>query len=291
MEAEAVASTEACPFKKYNRKEGYSICAEFYSKLGFGSFFMDESHEEHIGYCAALSTFSNLRGIDFSDVALILYDECIPENKNKRPIKDEGFLFLDLYETINRNRIMEGKKEVVVIFLSNPIDLASVLLSQLELTPVFNNMIFKNQERYTDKARSLHVEKYVNHPVSKKKEEGVLYRFAKNTGYNARALSGDFVQNDMTLICKPSLSEYTPFITLENLTIYKHKSESKYHISQVVGKSKYFFRVYEREKFRALFYWQYKLLAIERAVTYDNFNTKVVFEAMIKYKPLENSVS
>lgn len=289
VEAEATASPEACPFKKYNKKEGYDIYADFYGKLGFGSFFMSRETEEpmHIGYCAALSTFSNLRGIDFSDVSLILYDECIPENKNKRPIKDEGYLFLDMYETINRNRIMDGKKEVVVIFLSNPIDLGSVLLSQLELTPIFNNMIFKDQERYTDYNRCLHIEKYVNHPVSREKEKGVLYRFAQSTGYNDRALSGDFVQNDMTLIQKPNLGEYTPFVTLENLCIYKHKTENKWHISQILGKTKYNFRAFEREKFRDVFYWKYKLMVVQRLVTYDNFNTKVVFEAMINYKPLQ----
>lgn len=286
VEAEACSKPESSPFKKYNKKEGYEICADFYSDLGYGCFFLDENRTEHIGYVSALSTFSNLRGVDFSDVSLILYDECIPENKNKRPLKDEGYLFLDMYETINRNRYLEGKSEVYVIFLSNPIDLGSDLLSQLMLTPIFNNMIFKKQQRYTDYNRSLHIEKYVNHPVSKEKEKGVLYRFAKGTGYNERSLSGEFVQNDLSIIKKVPLSEYTPYLTLENLTVYKHKSEELYHISQIQNKSKYTFRAFEKEKFRAVFYWQYKLLVIERAITYDSYDTKVVFEAMIRYKPL-----
>lgn len=287
VEAESVASPEACPFKKYNAKEGYEICADFYKKLGFGNFFLDNTKDFPIGYCSALSTFSNLRGVDFSDVAVIVYDECIPENKNKKPLKDEGFMFLDLYETINRNRVLEGKPEVIVIFLSNPIDLASDLLSQLQFTPIINNMILKGQQKYTDYDRSLHIEKYVDHPISRQKEAGVLYRFAKNTGYNDRALSGNFVQNDMSTIKKVDYKDYVPFMNIENITVYAHKSEQQFHISTVPNKAKYSFRAFEREKIRDIFYWKYKLLVRERVVSYDNFNTKVVFEAMINYKPLQ----
>lgn len=287
VEAETIAAPEACPFKKYNKKEGYEICGEFHNKLGFGSFYLDAEKKDHIGYCAALSTFSNLRGVDFSDVSLIVYDECIPENKNKKPIKDEGFLFLDLYETINRNRALEGKKEVVVIFLSNPIDLSSDLLSQLQLTPILNNMILNNQQKFTDYDRVLHIEKYKDHPISKQKEAGALYKFAQQTGYNARSLSGEFTQNDMTVIRKANFAEYDPYLRIENIIVYKHKSDCTFHISSRLSTCKYEFKAYQREKVRDIFYWQYKLLVRERLVTYDNYSTKTVFEAMINYKPLQ----
>lgn len=287
VEAASVAAPESCPFKKYNKEEGYTICADFNQKLGFGNFYMDEDMTVQIGYSAALSTFSNLRGIDFSDVTFILYDECIPETKNKHPLKDEGFLLLNMLESINRNRVIEGNTEVVLCMLSNPIDLGSALLSQLGITPILNNMIFKGQEKFTSNERSLHIEKYKDHVVSQKKEESMLYKFAQGTGFNEQSLSGDFTQNDLSLIQKPDLSQYTAYLSIENLCVYKHKSESRYHISQIMQPAQYVFRAYEREKFRTVFYWLYKLLVIERTVTYDNFNTKVVFEAMINYKPLQ----
>lgn len=287
VEAQSVSSPEACPFKKYNKEEGYEINADFSAKMGFGNFYLNYDMEKHIGYCAALSTFANLRGVDFSDVTFILYDECIPENKNKHVLKDEGFLFLNMLETINRNRVLEGKQEVIVCLLSNPIDLASTLLSQLLFTPILNNMIFKTQDRYTDYERSLHIEKYTDHRVSKDKEQSALYKFSAGTGFNERALSGNFIDNDLSIVKKKvNLNEYTAYLSLENVCVYKHKSDGTYYISQTMQKAQYVFRVYEREKFRTVFYWEYKLLVIERAVTYDNFNTKVVFESMINYKPL-----
>lgn len=287
IEAQTIAKPESCPFKKYNAKEGYEINADFSQKLGFGNFYMDSEQTQKIGICAGLSTFSNLRGVDFSEITFILYDECLPENKNKTVLKNEGFLLLDMLETINRNRIMEGLGEVVLCMLSNPIDLASDFLSQLEITPILNTMIFKQQEKYTSYERSLHIEKYIDHKVSKEKEQSFLYKFAKPTGYNERSLSGDFVDNDLTLIKKVDLKDYRPFLTLENICVYEHKSDTSIcHISQTMMPARYTFRVYEREKFREVFYWRYKLLVVERRVTYDNFATKTVFESMIKFKPL-----
>lgn len=285
VEAQSVADPKSCPFKTYNRNEGYTISADFSAKMGFGQFYLDEEKEESIGYCAALSTFANLRGVDFSDVVFILYDECIPENKNKHPLKDEGFLLLNMLETINRNRALEGKEEVVLCMLSNPIDLASNLLSQLNITSVLNTMVFKGQERYTDYNRSLHIEKYVNHAVSQDKKESALYKFAASTGFNERALSGDFLDNDLGLIKKVDLTQYKAFLSLENICVYKHKSTNDYYISQTMNHAEYVFRAYEKEKFRTVFYWLYKLLVVERKVFYDNFSTKVVFEEMIRYKP------
>lgn len=288
VEAKSIASPEMSPFKRYGQNENKKITSDFSGTIGVGNFY-DETEEDsaiHIGYCAALSTFANLRGVDFSDVSFILYDECIPESKNKRPLKDEGFLLLNMLETINRNRILEGRQEVVLCMLSNPIDLASNLLSQLGFTPILNNMIFKNQQKYTDAERSLHIEKLTDHKVSEDKAQSFLYKFAKDTGFNEASLSGDFVNNDLSVVRKVNLAEYTCEYSLENVFIYKHKSKSDlYYICSKKNTPKVAFKAYEREKFRKAFYWLYKLLVVNRRVFYDNFNTKTVFEEMIKYKP------
>lgn len=286
VEAQLIADPESTPFKDYNIQEGYTITGEFNAKLGFGTIFETAEKENVIGYAAALSTFANLRGVGFADVSFILYDECIPQDKNKHPLKQEGRVFLNMLETVNRNRIILGLPEVVVCLLSNPIDLASELLSGLRLTPILNTMIFKNQQKFTSYERSLHIEKYKNHKVSEMKRESFLYKFAKDTGFDEESLSGDFVNNDLYLIKKIDYKEYKPWITLENVCVYQHKSKPIYYISQTCAPSEFTFTVEEREKFRSLFYWKYKLLVVENVVFYDSYSTKVVFESMIRFKPL-----
>lgn len=290
VEANSVASLESCPFKKYNKNEGYDISPDFNSTMGIGNFYWtaDCLMNDHIGYIAALSTFANLRGIDFSDVTFILYDECLPETRNKRPLKDEGFLLLNMLETINRNRALEGKTEVVLVMLSNPIDLSSPFLSQLQITPILNNMILKGEQRYTNYERSLHIEKIIDHEVSREKGEvSMVYKFAKGTGFDDRALSGDFVDNDMSIIRKVDLTEYKAYATIENICIYVHKNSGDIHISSICMPTKYNFRVFQKEMVREIFYWKYKNCVIQGRVTYDNFLTKVVLEQMINYKPIQ----
>lgn len=283
-EAETVSSPEGNAFKRYNMDEGTDFCADWSSKLGFGNWYLDSSMEKHVGYTAGLSTFANLRGVDFSDVRFILFDECIPEKRNKTRMEREGMLLLNALETINRNRAILGEPEVILVMLSNAIDLGSTLLSELGLTPIINNMIFKNQTRYTDYDRSLHIEKYSDHEVSHEKAESKLYMFAKGTGFNNEALTGDFVNNDLSIIQHPNLKEYACWVRIENLYMYKHKGEEKIHITTTPSTAKYEFTVAQKLKFRDIFYWKYKLFVMENKVSYDNYQTKVIFEGMVNYK-------
>ena len=81
------------PISKYN--------AKIYENIG-------EDAEKTLGYTCALSTISSLRGFDASDCILLVYDEFIPE-KHERALKHEGAAFLNAYETINRNRELQGR--------------------------------------------------------------------------------------------------------------------------------------------------------------------------------------
>lgn len=284
VEADSCTNDVGNCFKKYNVDEGTEYYGEYSKSMGFGEFY--DGNGNQVGYSSGLSTFSNLRGIDFSDVVFILFDECVSEKQKGSKIAREGTLMMNMYETINRNRGILGQPEVVVCMLSNAINLGSDLLSELNFTPILNDMILKGQQRYTSYERGLHIEKYVNHVVSTEKENTALYKFAKGTGFEEEALSGNFVNNDMELVRKVPLTEYECLLSLENLYVYKHKSQELYHVSTTPSTPKYVFHVYEREKFREVFYWKYKLLVVDRKCTYDNYQTRVVFESMINFKPL-----
>lgn len=286
VEAEAISREEKSFFKKYNATEGTTITTDYASKLSIGTFYADEDKDEKLGYIAGLSTFSNSRGVDFSDVAVAIYDECIPESENKAKIKNEGYLLLNALETINRNRRQEGFQEIILIMMSNPIDLGNQLLAQLDLTSALNHMILKNMQRYTIPERSLHIEKYKDHVVSKEKRESVLYKFASTTGFVEQSLSGDFTNDDLSRIKRVNLREYKAWLSIEQICVYKHKSDGSYHISSSVSPARYIFYARDRETVRKMFLWAYKLIVLDDKVTYDSYATKVCFESMIGYKPI-----
>lgn len=285
VEAQSIASPAMNPFKTYNQNERVKVYGDFNKAIGVGHFYDGEDNE--IGYGAALSTFSKLRGVDFSDVIFVLYDECIPESKKKRnDIKDEGYLLLNLIETINRNRALTGQPEIVLCMLSNPIDLGSVLLSQLGFTAILNNMIFANQQKYTDVSRSLHIDRYENHVVSQEKaSKSMLYKFSRGLDFNEQTIEGKFSQNDLTCIRKNMpMTEYTPLFTLENVCVYKHKSNGTWYVSTRMSKCRWNFKAFHKEALRESFYWAYKNHVISETVFYDNYQTRTVFNAMIGYK-------
>lgn len=285
VEAMSIANPALNPFKKYNQQEGTGVYGDFNKQIGTGNFY--DKNDNHIGYCAAVSTFSNLRGVDFSDVILVLYDECVPESVKKRnTIKDEGTLLLNIIETINRNRALSGEPEIILVMLSNPIDLGSILLSQLGFTQILNDMIFKNQQKYTDKSRSLHIDRYEDHEVSQEKaEKSMLYKFSRGLGFNEQTIKGKFTNNDLSCIRKDlPLTEYKPLFTLENLCVYKHKTGDTWYITRKMSKCKFNFKVYQQEALRECYYWGYKNRVISEMVFYDNYQTRVAFNAMIGYK-------
>lgn len=284
VQAETCGLISSSPFKVYNKNNGLQITPTFNSQLGYGDFFLDREKTTHIGYICALSTFQNLRGIDFSDVTFILYDECISEDNSKAQFKNEGRTLLNLYETVNRNRIIEGRPECILVLLSNPIDLSSDLLAQLEFTKILSNMIIKNQQRYTDYDRSLHIEKLVDHAISKEKAQGALYKFAPQD-FTDQSLTGDFTDNDFSLVNKSiRLDEYLPYINCEICCVYKHKNKEFYYISSSLQTAKYNFTALEREQVRELFYFKYKLIVLNRVIAYETYQVKYVFENFIRYK-------
>ena len=74
-----------------------------------------------VGITLALSTVSNLRGFDASDIDILLYDEFIPE-KSERPLKNEADALFNAYETINRNRELDGKPPLRLVCMANAND-------------------------------------------------------------------------------------------------------------------------------------------------------------------------
>ena len=154
-----------------------------------------------LGYIMALSTVSNIRGFDASDVDILIYDEFIGE-KHERPIRDEGAAFLNALETIARNRELQGRKPMKVLCLSNSNDLANPIFIQLKIVKDVENMVRKSQEyRYMPER---HLALYVLQitPIGAAKAQTTLYKLAGDSEFTQMALSNDFSNEEMAEIAK-----------------------------------------------------------------------------------------
>lgn len=275
VEISSIADEKYNPYKALNRDKGYDIQARYIDKNSVGEFYqkLETGEERFLGYAAALSTFGKLRGADLYDVDTIIFDEFI-KTKAARPIKDEADLFFNAYETITRNRELDGHKPVTVYFLSNATTLNSPLLEELRLVSVIERMQLRGQTAFTDRERGLHVELLKDLKVSELKRDTALYKLTKGTAYSAHALDNEFAYDSFENIAKVQLNEYIPWIQLDDIYIYRHKHRLEYYVCKSHGKCQHVFKGDNTPLFKRNFGGRFYQLLIGGYVLFQSFAVK-----------------
>ena len=225
------------------------------------------------GYALALSTFSNVRGADFSDVEIIIYDEFIPQKTNRCFIRHEWDGLLNLIETVNRNREVEGEKSIKVVMLTNSTDIESDILAESGLIPVIEHMQRKGQEKYTDRSRGIFV-RLCKAGISEFKRNTALYKLAGESEFTSHSLENEF-SYDTAYDIKNNIkiSEYIPIAMYENTTIWKHKSRCEYYVNRIrADVPKY--RRENKGMFKRILYPQLKEAQLSNSLFYDSHMTK-----------------
>ena len=220
-QADLISKAEFSIFKPLNEDEGWNIYPERVSK--YNSAFVE--NDIQIGYTAALSTLSNMRGFDASDIQLIIYDEFIPE-KHERPIKNEAAALWNAYETINRNRELKGIAPVQLLCLANANDITNPVFESLNLIRIADRMQKKGSERWTDEKRGIQLIMLQRSPISRKKGNTVLYNLTEGSDFSRMSLDNSFNVNRQHVRPRP-LGEYIPVCLIGELCIYRHKSDPR----------------------------------------------------------------
>jgi len=184
-----------------------------------------------IGYALALSTVSNLRGFDMTDVDLLVYDEFIPES-HERGIRNESDAWFNAYETIGRNRELKGRPPLRAVCLANSNDYMAPLLIGLKLVTTISDMNDAGREEYISPQKSIGIWLLNSSPISSAKRETALYKLTKQTSFAEMALDNRFQGFNDPDVYSVDLREYNPVAGVGELTIYKHKSTAVYYISK-----------------------------------------------------------
>jgi hypothetical protein len=261
-QADLINKPEFSPFKSLNRDFNWHIGSESLSKYNAGFYHQEEQDDKWtsigspIGYTSALSTISNMRGFDASDVTLLIYDEFIPE-KHERPIKNEGSAFLNAYETINRNRELNGFKPLQSLCLANANDLANPIFMELHLVRKAEQMRRKKQEVFIDKEIGVGMFILDKSPISQQKATTALYRVTKDSNFKKMSINNDFSGEEVGRINSRPLAEYRPVVAVGELCIYEHKSNRTYYITtHKLGSPPYYGTGdAEKARFRRMYQW------------------------------------
>ena len=229
-QCDLINKPEFNPYKAINTDIHSNVSVKSISKYNSKLIEEYEDSEKLVGYTCALSTISNMRGFDASDVKLLIYDEFIPE-KHERALKNEGSAFLNAYETINRNRELKGEEPLQVLCLANAFNVANPIFLELGLVGRCEKMRNAGQELYIDKSRGIVLVLLQRSSISNAKADTALYRISSGS-YSKFALSNDFVYNNTDNIKSKSLKEYKLICTVGEISIYKHKSKREYYVSE-----------------------------------------------------------
>lgn len=237
-QTDLINRAEFSPYKAIMRDHPeYSIITDSITKYNAGIYRTTEGEEKSnndlIGYTAALSTFSNIRGFDASDCDVLIFDEFCPES-HERLIKNEASAFLNCVETISRNRELTGKPPLKVICLSNSNQLGNPLFVELRLVRICERLRNQGEDLYLNQKRGVAVLMPHDSPISRAKKETSLYRLAgERSEFGQMALGNEFVTEGFSESKSMALKALIPMVTVGKITIYKSKADGKkYYCSE-----------------------------------------------------------
>ncbi len=231
-----------------------------------------------VGYALALSTLHNVRGIDLSEVDVVIYDEFIPE-PHERPIPHEYMAFLNAMETIGRNRELQGRPPLRFVGLSNANRIDNPYYMGMGVARTVAAMMEAGREVANLPDRELCLVHIQHSPISAKKAKTSLYKFAGAGEFASMSLDNDFVGAVCTNQANPPMVELIPLCQVGEVYIYRRKNGRGYHACAKRSGSPTFYPAEDTglKRFRMAFYWLASMI-IQGLVSYDDSVTEILLK-------------
>ena len=281
-QADLISKPEFSVFKPLNDDLGWNVQVKSISKYNSMFYEIKKGEDDSeiinpVGYTCALSTLSNMRGFDASDIQLLMYDEFIPE-KHERLLKNEADALFNAYETMNRNRELKGVAPIQMVCLANANDITNPVFESLKLIRIADKMQKGNTDRWTDDKRGIQLIMLHRSPISKRKSSTVLYNLTDGSDFASMALDNDFNVDRQHVKPRP-LAEYIPVCTIGELCLYRHKSENRMyattHLSGVFN-TKYTLSESDRLHYQRIYrvHWD---MYISRKIDFEDVLSEKLF--------------
>lgn len=268
-------------FKKINEDQHIDVAIVKDGQTGIYLDQTDPDNVKPIGYLAALSVFHNFRGPDLSDVDICVFDEFIPEAQ-ERVVK--ATVFLNAYETMNRNRELDNKPPITTLFLANSNKLDNPMFVELGLVRQAEKMVRKGIEYVINRDRGYMIIMLNKSPISEAKQNTALYRLVgSQSSFYRMSLSNSFNLADTHLIKPLRLEEFKPVVNVGEITVYQHKSNGTYYVSGHMIRTKQAFTssAPDLERFRVKYSW---LLAryLQELVYFEDYMSLALFDIYLR---------
>lgn len=281
------------PFSPLNRDFGWNIYPFIISKKGLAAFYRGEVGEDGqlkpvgplLGWIVACSAVTKFKGFSMDAADYMIFDEFIPKPW-ERINKKEGDSVLDMYETISRDRIKRGKKELKLICLANATSLNNPMFNTLDVVDIAAEMDIVDREyTYLEDGTLLHFIPGDFDKTEETEKTGIQKRM-EGTPWGVMAYGGHFGYNDFTSIGRTSLKGYKPVCacSYKKDNFYIYMKEGHYYMCKSRHNSD---RVYNlnKENNQKLFYHEYVFDLREACINGNmTFETFTMYDLVVNYK-------
>ena len=284
---DAITVPQLNPYNQIAADEGISIITQKLSKhtAGFYHGAVNEQGDtvpegQPFAVGIALSTFASIRSLSAEGYEVLLFDEIIPE-RHEHPIKEEGLAFANVLESLNRNRELQGRQPLKVILVSNSNTINSKILEVLGVLDIVDSMN-RTGQYYKSVNGLIAVYRYVDSPVSRRKQNSALYQVIKHADFQNMALQNEFAESDYENVQSRPLAEYTPVCSYGNCTVYKHKSRLEYYVIKgIKAADRYDKLPLSTKAFNRKYYYIYGAM-LDKRVYYQTASVKLEIEGAFK---------
>lgn len=284
VQLELIGKQEFSPFKAVDAATGTMTCSTPLSKNTVGFYNGQETDDGRLvpsgpllGYGAALSVFSNLRGFGGGEECdLVIFDEFIPQAQ-ERPIKDEAGALWNCMETLGRNRELAGKDPMQLLCLANANTLGNPIFLDLGLVTTAERMRAVGREIWTDDKRGILLVILQQSPISEAKRETALYKLQQGSDFAKMALDNDFSYEERSIIGRADLKELVPVAAIGEICIYRRKSGGYYISGHRSGSpDSYGTGPGERARFKRRYLWLWQAY-MKRKIMFEQYVDEVLF--------------
>lgn len=232
-----------------------------------------------LGYAFSLSTCQNIRGTSFPDVDFVVLDEFIQKRKLTYPQFEN---FIDLYETVNRNRELFGEPPVKAVLLSNSQHLGNDILDGF-------NLIQKIEKIKREKGSgSFHVKQLYcsilpdDNEITNAKRNTAMMNIIDGTKIASEFLDNDFSHDSFYNIARRPVKEYVPVCSIDDIYIYRHKTNGSYYACESRHQRDPYTSLDTLPAFRKKYMAVFRERAIRGKMVYENYRVKNALEKILK---------
>lgn len=280
---------DVSPFKPLNRDLGWNI-QPVKIKEGFAGFYRcDESGKPHglpVAYCTALAAAGNIKGFDMSEVDFLIFDEFIPK-RYERVKRTEGEALLDIYMTLKRDRLIRGRRDLVLICLANATSIANPTFNTLKVIDDAAQLQINNREYSYLEKRKILLHRIPTAEAVAEEKSGIEIAM-EGTAWAQMAFSGDFAFDDLTNVKRNTLKGYRPLCAYyyQKEYTYIYEKNGHYYATHSKAKTDKIYNL-ERENEQKKFWYDFVCDLREECID-DRmvFEEYTMYDLIINYKKI-----